>query len=454
MSWRKSASSGRGLLALGIGLRILAFPFLSPLNADYGHLTLVKYVAEHHVLFPLAADRLAFHPPLYYVLAAPFYAITGTAKGTQLLSLLLSILTLLLFYRLLYVENLIRDEQPRMYAFLLPCFLPPFILNSLIVSNDTLTTFFGALIVLQVVRFVAMPNNTQLLLLGLVEALGLCSKATFLAFLPGLFVLVLLVRLRQGRSVWNASVAALGLLLLSCGLGSYKFIQNYREAKNPFYSSLSLSMPWQDEQRATYRGAASFYDVNVLKLLKFPSDSPATDGAYPLILYGTFWYHYVPDSNFTGARHPPFYYLGSIIYLFALFPSVIIILGLFRLLKNAPRLITHFLPSRKDDQQALVSLTSVFFLLGILTLILSVTLKYHIWSTIVGRYLYPSFCGLLVAFGDGAAALSGQKVLDKTIRIMMISLVVCFGLYFASEIAYQILHLLVTNSAALFKRLS
>src|SRR5712691_8120463 len=101
MPWRTSASSGRSLLAMGISLRLIVFPFLSPLNADYGHLALVKYVAEHHALFPLSADRLAYHPPLYYVLAAPFYAITGTAKGAQLLSLLLSILTLLLLYRLL-----------------------------------------------------------------------------------------------------------------------------------------------------------------------------------------------------------------------------------------------------------------------------------------------------------------------------------------------------------------
>jgi 4-amino-4-deoxy-L-arabinose transferase-like glycosyltransferase len=289
MSWRTSASSGRNLLALGIGLRILVFPFLSPLDSDYEHLDLVKYVAEHHALFPLSANPLAFHPPRYYMLGAPFYAFTGSAKGVQLLSLLLSILTLLLFCRLLYVENLVSGEKPRMYAFLLPCFLPGFVVNSLVVSNDTLAAFFGALIVLQVVRFIAAPRNSQLLLLGVLEGLGLLSKAIFLAFLPALLVLVFFARIRQGRSAWNASLAVLALLLLSCGLGSYKFIQNYREAKNPFTSNLDLPLPWVAEQQLSYRGAASFFDVNLLKLIKSPSGSPAIIAAYPLVFYGTFW---------------------------------------------------------------------------------------------------------------------------------------------------------------------
>jgi len=436
---------------MGISLRLIVFPFLSPLDADYEHFDLVKYVAERHVPPPLSVNPMAFHPPLYYVLGAPFYAFTGSAKGVQLLSLLLSILTLLLFYRLLYVENLISDEKPRRYAFVLPCFLPEFVLNSLTVSNDTLATFFGALIVLQVVRFIAAPSNTQLLLLGLWEGLALLSKATFLAFLPVLFVLVLFVRIRLGRSAWNASMAALALLLLSLGLGSYKFVQNYREAKNPFISNLDLPLPWVAEQQAPYRGAISFFDVDVLKLLKSPSASPATEGAYPLVLFGTFWYQYIPDSNFTGARHAPFYYLGSLIYCFALVPVGVFILGLFRLLKNAPRLIARFLPSRNGDERALVSLVCVFFMLGNLALILSVAAKYHVWSVMAGRLLFPSFCGLVVAFGSGADALTGKNIVDTTLKVAMISLVACFGLYFSSEIMYQILHALVPGAASLFR---
>jgi hypothetical protein len=139
-------------------------------------------------------------------------------------------------------------------------------------------------------------------------------------------------------------------------------------------------------------------------------------------------------------------------YCFAVIPVGVFGLGLLRLLKNAPQLITRFLPSRKDDGHALVSLTSVFFLLGNLALILSVAVKYHIWSVMGARLIFPSFCGLLAAFGNGAGALSEYNVIDKTLRVAMISLVVCFGLYFASEIAYQILHLLVPGSAALIRR--
>jgi len=93
------------LLARGIALRILVFIFLAPLNNDVGHLDVIKYIVAHHALPSVTAGQMCFQPPLYYLLAAPFRDITGNAKGVQILSLVLSIFTLLAFYRLLYREN-------------------------------------------------------------------------------------------------------------------------------------------------------------------------------------------------------------------------------------------------------------------------------------------------------------------------------------------------------------
>ena len=127
--------------------------------------------------------------PLYYLLAAPIYAATGNVKWVQLLSLLFSVLTLLVIYRLLYVDKLLPDGRACPYAFLMACFLPQFVLFGLYVSNDTLAIFLGAIVVLQVVRFVATSTIWQAVLLALLVSLGLLTKATFLAFLPALFVL-------------------------------------------------------------------------------------------------------------------------------------------------------------------------------------------------------------------------------------------------------------------------
>lgn len=437
-SFFERLSSGRTLLAGGIALRILVFIFLAPLNNDTGHLDVIKYVVERHALPPVTTCQMCFQPPLYYLLAAPLYYVTGNAKGVQILSLVLSIFTLLVLYRLLYQENLMGCEKSRQYGFMLACFLPQFVLFSLYVSNDTLTIFLGALMILQVARFVAAPNDRQLVLLGLLAGVGLLTKATFLAFLPVLFALILFLRLRESQSPQRAVLAALAFILLSCFPGSYTFLRNYREMKNPFVSDLDLPYSWVAKQQQSYRGAASFFDINLLKLLASPTLDPRKPSSYPLLLYGTFWYPHIPESNFAVLR-PRFNYLGSVIYVFALLPTAVFFIGLFRSLKGLPRFFASPKLRRKEDQHLLVSFVSVFCLFGNLVLLVVVTLKYHVWSVMTARLLFPAFCGLLVPFVVGACMVTRRKAADVALKLVMMALAGCFGLYFAAEIIHKIL---------------
>ena len=228
--------------------------------------------------------------------------------------------------------------------------------------------------------------------------------------------------------------------MLAGGLGSWRFVQNYREVGNPFVSTLdSGGHKWVIEQQSSYRGAISFFDLNLLKLLVSPSVSPKTEGAYPLLLYGTFWYQHIPESNFLGSRTAPFYYLGSMIYVFALVPSLVFIVGLFLLAKRLPRFGTTFDLSQREDQLLLVGFVTVLFLFGNLALIIAVALKYHVWSLMQGRLLFPSFCGFA-----GTLWCRGQRVCRKdpsharALKVAMLALLACFCLYFASEISNQL----------------
>ena len=431
-------AAGRTLLALGIALRVAVFWFLDPLNNDTGHFDIIKFIVEHRALPAATASFESYQPPLYYLLAAPFYAASGNVKWVQVLSLLFSILTLLVLYRLLYVDKLLADARARPYAFLMACFLPQFVLFGLYVSNDTLAIFLGAVIVLQVVRFVARPTIWQAVLLALLVSLGLLTKATFLAFLPALFVLAAFVLVRRGYSAQKAFAAALALSLLAGGVGSWRFVQSYREVGNPFVSNLDSGHPWVVAQQRSYRGAISFFDVNLLKLVASPSVSEKTEGAYPLLLYGTFWYQHIPESNFPGSQTAPFYYLGSAIYVIALVPSMAFLFGLFLLARRLPQFVTTCDLSRQEDQRLLAGYVSVLFLAGNLALIIAVALKYHVWTLMQGRLLFPSFCGLLVPFGAGASALIDKDATRMVLKVAMVALVACFCLYFASEISSQL----------------
>jgi hypothetical protein len=170
-----------------------------------------------------------------------------------------------------------------------------------------------------------------------------------------------------------------------------------------------------------------------------PSETPTTAGSYPLLLYGTFWYPHIQESNFAVSR-THFNYLGSVIYVFALLPTAMFFIGLFLLLKGLPRFFARFELSQKEDQHLLVSFFAVFCLFGNLALLVAVTLKYHVWSVMTGRLLFPAFCGLLVPFGVGARMVARRKAADVALRLVMMTLAGCFGLYFAAEIIHKILY--------------
>src|SRR5580658_9596486 len=107
-------AAGRALLALGIALRVAVFWVLDPLNNDAGHFDVIKYIVEHRALPAATASFESYQPPLYYLLAAPLYAASGNIKWVQVLSLALTILTLLVLYRLLYVDKLLADRRSRL----------------------------------------------------------------------------------------------------------------------------------------------------------------------------------------------------------------------------------------------------------------------------------------------------------------------------------------------------
>ncbi len=446
---------GRILLLSGIALRIVVFLFLAPLNGDPAHLDVLDYMVQYHALPPVTENYQSYQPPLYYLLAAPVYGITGSAKCAQLLSLAFSILTLLIVYRLLYAKRLIADEQARQYAFIFACALPQFVQFGLYLSNDSLAICLGALLILQVVRYAASRSLRDLALLGLVTSLGLLTKATFLTFLPVLFFLVLWVGLRRGDSRQRAWATAFAILVLSAGLGSYQFIRSYRETGRPFFSNLDPSDPWSVKQAESYRGPSSFLDFNFSKLLRSPVLSSQTDGAYPLLLFGTFWYQHIPESNFVAGK-VLLGRLASTMYLLGLIPTALFLYGLFRMLKDLPlylsgvpppqnKLIprdprpadeesrTPEQPSTLDDSLVVARYAAVFFLLLNFALLLTVTAKYHVWSIMQARLLFPSFTGGLVAFGAGAEALTRHKAAAAVLKATMTALVICFAFYLSAK---------------------
>ena len=164
----------RLFLVLGIAIRVTVFLFQAPFDNDK-HFTVVQYVFQTSKI-PIA-DQLdqAYQSPLYYLLASPLL-FRGVAKVVQVLSLALSLATLLVFYTLL--KQLDFPSTPKQYSFLLLCFLPQLIMFQNYISNDTLAIFIGALVFLQVHRYLSNPHMKNIIIISiLVDTHGLTPVA-------------------------------------------------------------------------------------------------------------------------------------------------------------------------------------------------------------------------------------------------------------------------------------
>lgn len=423
------------LLIAGIITRCAVWIYLDPGNNDK-HIDVIKYLVRYKTFPSLETDMLAFHPPLYYWMAAPLFALFASDKVVQLLSLAFSIATLWVLYKIIYRTEMIALRRARQYSFLLACFLPQFVMFSLYVSNDSLTFLLGCLTVLQANRFVGSPDWKQGMLLAIVTALGLLTKTTFLVYLPVLTSAVYLVKFQELRSRSRAVAAALAFLAISGALGSYKYVDNYRRYTKPVMTGMDIPQDWSEGQKRSYRGLRSYIGFNLRRLILSPTLSPATEGSYPLLLYGTFWYQHIPESNFLAGQVSPYVYLGSAIYIVALAPTGVFFLGLLALVWRFPGFLRACDLQKSEHRRLAVSYIAAALLLVNLALVAATIAKYHEWGLMQGRYLFPALAGGFAVFSVGVGILDKSVYGSRMLQSCIVILIALFGLYFFSEIAY------------------
>jgi Dolichyl-phosphate-mannose-protein mannosyltransferase len=413
------------VLAAGILVRVLVFVHMGYLNND-NHLEVIEYVAHQWIPPHAGQFNQAFHPPLYYFLTASLLRL-GNVQAVHGLSLILSIATLLLIAHLLRQLPWINEKiQP--WCLSLAAFQPQFVMFGLFISNDALAIFLGVLIFYQCRRLQVMPSFFNYLLLAICVGLGLLTKGVFLVFvLP--MILFIWITGRQNTLPRPQLISRLALFILITGiLGCYKYLENFILFGNPTISNLDLWL-WTRNQQPTWIGSQSLFDFNLLKLVSNPVISTATVHSYPLLIYGSFWYSLIPESTFRSNLIPPFHRLGSIIYLVALCPTLLMLAGTTRMAIPAIRFGSRALPeSRGPDtrDQLVYEGALVLTLLLNFFLILAVGWHYDVWSVFQGRLLFPSYFALLLAFSAGMESAEASRLVTLVIRCLMIALIALF----------------------------
>jgi hypothetical protein len=424
------------ILAVGIFVRFVLFVFLSPFNND-GHFQVIQYLFVNHKL-PVSGElNQAFHPPLYHIMAS-ILMMFGNEYVIHFFSFLLSVATLYIFYWLIKNTALISSINSKQICLALASLHPSFVMFSSYISNDVLSFFIGALIFLQMYFVLLQPNLLNHSVLALYVGLGLLTKGTLLFFIPPLMFFLIMINLRHNVSFKKIVGRFLVCSVLIGMIGSYKYVENIRNYGCPFVHNLDFKHIWADMQRPTYVGVSSFFDINIIKLLRQPTVSDETKHSYPLMMYATFWYQFIPESNFMG-NLTKFKYLGSIIYLFALLPTILLIIGFFRILAMGRRLFRYKTLSQDLFDSMIYRLSLLLIFLTTFIMIIYIGMKYDVWSCFQSRLFYAAYFAILLFLNSGIEYVTKKSSsIWKYFRVSFVALYICFATYLGSEIVGQV----------------
>lgn len=425
------------ILAAGILLRLVVFAFQGPYNLD-PHVEVIRHIYWSHTLPPVEKYHQSFQPPLYYVLGT-FFLRSGTDKPLQFFSCLLSCGALTFIYLLIKRLAFIQPLWIKQCCLLLAALLPQFILFGNFVSNDPLSYFIGAAMFLLMFRYIQKATLRNQNMLAIAMGLGLLTKGTMLPFYPVLVLLIAIVNLRTGAA-WRTMLARVSIfLLISLAIGSYPYARNIIHQGRPFVHNLDFDPSWAKGQRPTYLGLQTIFDVNIFKLMQHPVVSDHTKHSYPLMLYGTFWYQYIPESTFKGSG-TSLKYLGSLIYLVALVPTLLFGIGFYRILASVPHFLKKPFVNNAASQQLLFETASVLAGILCLALVIIAGVKYDVWSCFQSRLLFPALASFLVAFANGLWYVQQRHAAFAVAASRSLYfLFFLFAAYFASEIALMLM---------------
>jgi len=433
-------NSFRIILIAGILLRILVHIFLQPNNND-PHFEVIEFISEQGALPRSDQLLMAFHPPLYYLLAAPF-AMVGTAKFVQFFSLLLSLCNFYLLYGLIKRTSLLKTYRVKCHVLLLTAILPQFVIFSSFISNDSLSFLIATLIFILTFRYIETPTYGHLILLSIVLGLGLLTKGSFIAIAPILFALILVVGFYRNRTFAQHAAAIAVFCVIVGGLGSYKFIENTISIGQPIFNAANDEKglhSYVARQGGTYQGLKSIVDINVVKLVRNPFLGEQTKHSLPLLLYGTFWYSYIRESNFNATRDYPLTVLPRAMYLVGLLPTILILLGAGTCIWQNRSPMKIFKSPNPNFNLRLKEGIVILFLLSNLTLVLTWGLKHDAWSFFQGRLLFPSVFSVAILFGWGFERISRWRPgLQQALNVSLFFAYSVLLSYFIVEIGYQV----------------
>jgi len=386
----------RRWLAGGIVLRLITAVVQGPLNRDFHFGVILRMVDTGRIPISNATDQ-SYHPPLYYALAAPVFALTHRPKAVQMLSLVFAIATLIVLFRLTVRSPLFGSPRERLWAFALLAVQPQLVAYGLFVSNDTLATLIGATCCWLLWRWLDQPGATRLRLLGLACGAGLLTKASFLGFAAVFACVVPVMTYRFDRT--TAVRRTLEFVALVVVIGSYKYVENLWYFGALSVTPFDVGADWIVEQAQGRHLPGAYLGTAVRSLFLDPTGNSRQP--YAAALFRTFWIEYLPMSNLVLARRWPFFLPGSGALVLAIVPSVLMAAGVAEGLATLPRWLFRRNAPDRDALLAIGTRLPIVLLVSILGIMIVTEFRWHAWSIMHARLLLPACAGAYAALAIG-----------------------------------------------------
>jgi len=311
-------------------------PLIMGFDAD-AHLEYVDYVRARHRL-PKATDGWEmYQPPLYYVVSAWGTEVARLAglseadaramlpKTTSMASGLAHVLLAWCVARVMFPEN----GRARMVALILAAAMPMNLYISQCPSNEAMCAALVSAALALALRIVrdGITNRTPYAGLGLLLGLAVLTKYTALLALAGVLIVLGGVQfLRVRREGWRLLPRTVGVLLgIVVPVGGWFYLRNGIEFGNPLIGNWDPASGfnwWIDPGYGT-RG----YYLRFGRSLTRPLEGWLY--SYADSLYSTVWGDAFGSGDPTPGFRPPWHYpLMSVGYSLALFPTVLMGVGL------------------------------------------------------------------------------------------------------------------------------
>lgn len=202
---------------------------------------------------PKLIDFSTTDPPVYYLLGHGLFKLIGpTNRFPITLSIIQAAINCLaLWWFFLYSENRFRSPVIHLTFVLFLTFLPVRIIHAVTIGTDCLTVPVFVLVLLLFDRFLSNKTSTprNAAFLGLALALGICSKYSFMALLPAIFLAFVFFWVKRA---WNLKRCAV-ICILALALPTAFSLYNFWASAHGGYSTHKLWLPKGVPADLTYK---------------------------------------------------------------------------------------------------------------------------------------------------------------------------------------------------------